>query len=46
MRSETVQVMLLDGGALHLHEVYGRRDIARVNVLEGCFIDLEKVFVE
>ena len=44
--NETVQVMLLDGGALHLHEVYGRRDIARVNVLEGCFIDLEKVFAE
>ena len=43
----TVQVMLRDGGGvLQLHEVYGRGDIARVNVLEGCFIDLEKVFAE
>jgi len=43
----TVQVMLRDGGGvLQPHEVYGREDIARVNVLEGCFIDLEKVFAE
>ena len=42
----SVQVMLLDGGVLRLHEVYGRKDIARVSVLEGCFIDLAKVFAE
>jgi len=45
--TQTVQVMLQDGsGILQLHEVYGRRDIARVNVLDGCFIDLGKVFPE
>lgn len=45
--TRTVQVMLLDsGGALQIHEVYGVGDIARVNVLEGCFIDLGKAFAE
>ncbi len=45
--TQTVQVMLQDGnGVLQLHDVYGREDIARVNVLEGCFIDLGKVFSE
>jgi len=44
---KTVQVMLQDGhGFLHIHEDYGRGDVARVNVLEGCFIDLSKVFSE
>ena len=44
---QTVQVLLLDdGGNLRPHELYGREEIARVNVLEGCFIDLEKVFAE
>lgn len=41
----TVQVMLQDGtGSLRIHEDYGRDDVAEVNVLEGCFIDLGKVF--
>lgn len=45
--NQTVQVMLLgENGALHLHEVYGRGDVAKVNVLEGCFIELSKVFTE
>lgn len=39
-----VQVFLLDGGLLRLHEDYGRSDVAKVNVLEGCFIELNKVF--
>ncbi len=44
---KTVQVMLQDGhGLLRIHEDYGREDVARVNVLEGCFIDLGKVFSE
>lgn len=44
---QTVQVMLLDGdGMLRLHEIYDRRDVAKVNVLEGCFIELGKVFQE
>lgn len=43
----TVQVMLQDDtGALHIHEDYGREDMAKVNVLEGCFIELSKVFPE
>lgn len=41
----TVQVMLQDGaGSLRIHEDYGREDMAKVNVLEGCFIELSKVF--
>ncbi len=45
--NKTVRVMLLDGsGVLHLHEVYSRGDIAKVNILDGCFIDLSKVFSE
>ena len=44
--SQTVQVMLQDGSGLQLHEVYNRGDVARVNVLNGCFIDLGKVFSE
>ena len=42
---QTVQVMLLDsGGVLQLHEVYDRDSIAKVNILDGCFIELAKVF--
>lgn len=42
-----VQVFLLDGsGFFRVHGFYGREDIARVNVLEGCFIELCKVFPE
>ena len=44
---QTAQVMLLDGsGVLQLHEVYDRRGVAKVNVLDGCFIELGKVFSE
>lgn len=42
---QTVQVMLLDdSGVLQLHEVYDRQGVAKVNVLDGCFIELAKVF--
>ena len=45
--TQTVQVMLQDGnGALQIHEVYTREGVAKVNVLEGCFIELSKVFSE
>ena len=40
----TVQVLLLDEGILHPHEVYSEKDIAKVNVLDGCFLDLSRVF--
>ncbi len=43
---KTVQVLLLEDGKLLPHEDYGREDMAKVNVLEGCFIDLGKVFSE
>ena len=43
---KTVQVFLLDGGLMQPHEVYGKEDIAKVNVLDGCFIELSKVFPE
>ena len=39
-----VQVFLLHDGVLQLHEVYRASDIAKVHVLEGCFIELCKVF--
>lgn len=45
--NKTVQVFLPDDrGIFRLHEDYGRTNIAKVNVLEGCFIELEKVFSE
>ncbi len=44
---QTVQVMLLDSnGVFQLYEIYDRDSIAKVNVLEGCFIELSKVFAE
>ncbi len=45
--NRAVQVFLQDGnGFLRIHEEYGREDIARVNILDGCFIELGKVFAE
>lgn len=41
---KTVQVFLLNGGLLRPHEVYGKEDIAKVNVLDGCFVELSRVF--
>ena len=44
--NRAVQVFLHDGSFLRITEEYGRKDIARVNVLDGCFVDLGKVFFE
>jgi len=45
--TQSVQVFLQDGkGSLRIHEDYGADDVAKVNVLEGCFIELCKVFSE
>ncbi len=45
--TERVLVFLRDGdGHLAPHEVYERTDIAKVNVLDGCFIELSEVFAE
>lgn len=41
---KTVNVFLLDGDGLKLSYVYGPKDIAKVNILGGCFIELSKVF--
>ena len=42
-----VRVMVQDGdGTLQVHEVYRREDVAKINVLDGCFIELSKVFSE
>ena len=41
---QTVQVCLLDGGIYKIHAVYSAQDIAKINVLDGCFIELSKVF--
>lgn len=43
---QAVQVLLLEDGKLLPHEDYGRDDVAKVNALDGCFIELGKVFAE
>lgn len=44
---KSVQVLLLDCyGQYRIYEFYTREQIAKVNVLEGCYIDLAKVFSE
>lgn len=42
--SQTVQVFTLRDGLLLPYEVYERTSVAKVNVLDGCFIELGKVF--
>ena len=42
--SRTVQVFTLSDGLLLPHEVYDQTGVAKVNVLDGCFIELSKVF--
>ncbi len=45
--NRSIMVFLLDdGGFLRLHEDYGPEDLAKVNVIDGCFIELSKVFPE
>lgn len=44
--SSTVQVFFQQDGSLQLQEVYYQHGVAKVNVLEGCFIELNKVFTE
>lgn len=45
--NRTVRVLLETGdGTLRTHEVYKQEDVAKVNVLDGCFIELSKVFAE
>lgn len=42
--SKTVQVCVLEEGRYRPTEVYAAQDVAKVNVLEGCFVELSKVF--
>ena len=45
--TQSVQVFLLDSsGSFHIYEDYGQKDVAKVHVLDGCFIELSKVFSE
>lgn len=45
--NRSVMVFLPDSnGSLRLCEDYGREDVAKVSVLDGCFIELNKVFSE
>ena len=42
-----VRVMIQAGdGTLRTHEIYRQEDVAKVNALDGCFIELSKVFSE
>lgn len=43
---KSVQVFLLNNDAFRPVAGYGSDDIAKVNVLDGCFIELSKVFAE
>lgn len=46
-KNRTIRVMLQAGdGTLRPHEIYEQEDVAKVNVLDGCFIELSKVFYE
>lgn len=43
--NRTVRVMLrTEDGIFQTHEVWQRDDVAKVNVLDGCFVELTKVF--
>lgn len=45
--NRTVRVMIQAGdGIFRTHEIYKREDVAKVNVLDGCFIELSRVFSE
>ena len=44
--TQTVQVYTLENGILQPRAFYGAGDGAEVNVLNGCFVELGKVFTE
>ena len=45
-QNQLIHVFLLKDGQLRPHEVYDKTKIAKVSVLEGCFLELSKVFSE
>lgn len=42
--SKTIQVFVLVDGLYRVHNAYMADDVAKVNVLDGCFIELSRVF--
>ena len=45
--NKSVLVFLSDAnGFFHIYEDYGQKDVAKVNILDGCYIELGKVFSE
>lgn len=44
--TNTVQTFILENGIFKTIDLYTENDIAKVNILDGCFIELNKVFVE
>ena len=40
----TVQVMLLEKGLYRVADICTAQDVIKVNSLEGCYLELEKVF--
>jgi len=45
--NRSVMVFLPDSnGSFRIQEDYGREDVAKVSVLDGCYIELNKVFSE
>ena len=44
--NQSVLVFTLGGHVLEIREDYGREDVAKVSVLDGCFLELSKVFPE
>ncbi len=44
--TKTVQVYTLENGIFQTCAFYGPEDVAKVNVLEGCFVELRKVFAK
>lgn len=45
--NKTIRVMVRDdSGSFQVREVYGQADVAKVNILDGCFLELSKVFDE
>lgn len=44
--NQTVQVLISENKIFHTVDVYTQTHIVKVNILEGCYIDLSKVFAE
>ena len=44
--SNTVQVFMLEEGSYKGINIYSEKDIAKVNVLQGCFVELSQAFEE